>query len=282
MSAVGKILLSVALLGTSLGVRGPARAREPLGFPLRVGFFGGWHATSDDYDVLGDRREGFVPGAGPMFGLRLGWRMSDAFTLELESGAVLASVEDDLAWLVPTRLSLAWRALPVDESLVTPIVLLGGGFVANAGGPGSGDVDALFSAGLGVEVRLDEAAALRLEGGLLVSDGVASAISWTPVVTLGIDLLAWRERRGRRDAPEAPPPPRPTPGPMVAGCPSGVKAGLCLDSDDDGRIDAFDRCPVDPALRPDGCPDADADGLVGADDACPRDRGGASEWGCPR
>ena len=282
MSAVGQILLSVALLAVSLGVQVPAQAREPLGFPLRVGFFGGWHATSDDYDVLGERREGFVPGAGPMFGLRVGWRMSEAFTLELESGAVLASVEDDLAWLVPTRLSLAWRALPPAESRVTPIVLLGGGFVVNAAGPGSGDVDALFAAALGVEIRLDEAAALRLEGGLLVSDGIASAISWTPVVTLGIDLIAWRERRGARDEPEDPTQPRPNAPPPVAGCPSGVKPGLCTDSDDDGHIDAFDRCPIDAALRPYGCPDPDADGLVGTDDACPRDRGGVSEWGCPR
>lgn len=282
MSAVHRILLLTAS-SAWLGTAHPVHSREPLGFPLRFGVYGGWHATSDDFDVVGDRREGLVPGAGPMFGLRVGWRVSGAFALELDGGLVLASVGDGLAWLVPARLSVAWRPLPPSESPVTPIVALGGGIYAHAGGPGGGDVDALWSGVLGVELRLDEAAALRLEGGLLVSDGVASAVSWSPVVTLGIDLLAWRERKADRDGEPARPGPRPEAlRPTPAGCPGGVRAALCVDSDDDGRIDAFDRCPADAALRPDGCPDPDGDGRVGIDDACPRDRGAKTDWGCPR
>src|SRR5436190_40600 len=103
--------------------------------------FAGWHATSDDYDVVGDRRRDLIPGGGPMFGLRFGVRLSEAFGLELESGAVAAAVGDETAWLVPARLSFQWR--PLSET-VTPVLALGGGVIANAAGPGSGDLDAVF------------------------------------------------------------------------------------------------------------------------------------------
>jgi len=258
-------LLTVVLAcGHSIAVgclgQGPAHAGKRFGFPIRVGFFGGWHATADDYDVLGERRDDLVPGAGPLFGLRLGWQIDAAFALELESGAVRAPVGDDVAWLVPTRLVVDWRAL---AGAVTPIVGLGAGFVANAAGSGSGDLDALFGATLGVEFRLGDEAALRLEGGVLMTDGVSS-LSWTPFVTLGIDLLAWRERHD----PALPDPVKPLDAKLPpAGCPKGVNVELC---------------PTEMGTRPDGCPDPDSDGVTGLRDACPRDRGSTSDWGCPR
>lgn len=269
-TAVHILSLVIALLAG-----GAARAEELFGFPFRFGVFGGWHATSDDYDVLGERRTDLVPGGGPMFGLRLGWRISAAFALELEAGAVISPVDDETTLLLPTRLMLDWRALP---GSVTPIIGLGGGFVANVAGPGGGDLDGLFAVTGGVELRLGEEAALRLEGGVLATDGVSS-LSWSPVVTLGIDLLAWRERRAPIH--DEPPVPLSTKLPP-AGCPVGVSAELCHDGDADGRIDAFDACPTDVGSRADGCPDPDSDGVVGPRDACPRDRGTPYDWGCPR
>ena len=252
----------------------PVRAGEVFGFPIRVGIFGGWHATSDDYDVLGERRADYLPDAGPMLGLRLGWRVSAAFAVELEVGTIVAPAGGETAWLVPARLDLDWRALP---GVVTPIVGLGAGFVANAAGPGSGDLDALFGGTLGVEIRLGDAAALRFEGGVLVTDGVSSW-SWSPIATVGIDLLAWRERHAADPEVVRPPDPKLPP----AGCPAGVSGELCRDSDADRRIDAFDLCPTEVGTRADGCPDPDADGVVGPREACPRDRGTSADWGCPR
>ena len=87
------------LLGLALIVAGAARGQDPqdpidgdeasaaiVGFPFRIGLFGGWHFTSEDIDVAGNREPDLVPGAGPHFGLRLGWRVIEGFALELEGG----------------------------------------------------------------------------------------------------------------------------------------------------------------------------------------------------
>jgi len=269
MRTAAHILSLVVLLAG-----GVAHAEKLFGFPFRFGIFGGWHATSDDYDVLGERRAELVPGGGPMFGLRLGWRVSADFALELEAAAVAAPVGDETTWLLPTRVVLDWRPL---SGVVTPIIGLGGGFVANLAGPGGGDLDVLFGATAGVEFRLGDVGALRLEGGVLATDGVAS-LSWSPAVTFGIDFLAWRERH----EPDAPEPLAPLNSKLPPkGCPAGVSAESCHDSDADGRIDAFDACPTEVGSRPDGCPDPDSDGVVGPRDACPRERGTTYAWGCP-
>jgi outer membrane protein OmpA-like peptidoglycan-associated protein/opacity protein-like surface antigen len=54
------------------------------------------------------------------------------------------------------------------------------------------------------------------------------------------------------------------------------------DSDDDGIVDAEDKCPTlpgPPALG--GCPDTDGDGLADRDDSCPNDPGEVRLNGCP-
>jgi hypothetical protein len=169
---------------------------------------------------------------------------------------------------------MGWRALP--RTLVTPLVTVGGGLVANVAGPGNGDVDLLVSATLGAELKLGEFGALRLEGGVLASDGVSGALSWTPIVTLGFDLFLGG---GRDREPSEPPTPSVV---TPLGCPRGVPLDLCNDADGDRRIDAFDICPADASKRPDGCPDPDGDGVIGDHDACPAARGSSLDWGCPR
>jgi hypothetical protein len=265
------IVLAVAPLG---GAAGGALAAEPLDVPWRGGLTIGWHATGDDYDVLGERREDLVPGAGPLFALRVAYRLSDAFALELEVGAVVAPLEDDSALLVPLRLGAQWRALAGELS---PIVGLGAGFVANVAGPGSGDADALFAATAGVDWRVSERFALRLEAGVLASDAVSGALSFTPIVALGVDVLGFLTRPAVGGNGRQPPVPRTA----AHGCPPGVPEERCLDSDEDRLIDAFDRCPTKAATRSDGCPDTDQDGVVEPREACPDVRGRPSEWGCP-
>jgi len=71
-------------------------------------------------------------------------------------------------------------------------------------------------------------------------------------------------------------------------CPE--EAGLakfngCPDSDEDGVIDSKDLCPDTPKGCPvdeNGCPlDTDGDGVIDCEDNCPREKGPASNNGCP-
>jgi serine/threonine protein kinase len=53
------------------------------------------------------------------------------------------------------------------------------------------------------------------------------------------------------------------------------------DTDNDGIIDAEDRCPQSKGARPtSGCPDSDNDGIADLDDLCPKVKGSASAKGC--
>ncbi len=267
----------------------PARAEQTLGFPLWVGLFGGWHQTSDDFDVLGERTDVNVPQAGPTAGLRLGWRIVPTFAMELEAGLVFAPLSDGgSATLAPIRVSIAWR--PAEGSWpVTPVVEGGAGVVTQVAGRGQ-DSDLLLAGGLGVEVPLGSLVALRAMASVHGTDGIEASMSWSPVFTLGIDFRAWRTSQHKTAADE-PPPERPLGGPVgpekpvvppVAGCPRGVPAARCSDVDGDGFIDVVDRCPVDAGKAPTGCPDEDGDGVIDIEDACPRKRGARLDWGCPR
>jgi OOP family OmpA-OmpF porin len=60
------------------------------------------------------------------------------------------------------------------------------------------------------------------------------------------------------------------------------KEGCPLDSDSDGVADFMDRCPSVAGLENfDGCPDTDRDGVEDAFDRCPQVAGDAKFYGCP-
>jgi len=254
--------------------RGAASADDrggSLGVPLRVGLFAGWHATSGDLDVLGERVEGNEPAAGPAFGLRGGWRIARTWGLDLTVAAVPAESQ----WLLPIVAEVRWR--PLEGRVITPTVGLGAGAYLGVGA--GGDADLLLAASAGAELALGRGAVLRLEVGLWGSDAIEGALAVSPVVTLGVDLLAWRDARGSRVERPEPEPSRIVPVPK--GCPPGAAPERCGDADGDGIIDAFDRCPVDPGSL-EGCADADGDGVPGPWDACPARAGSRRDWGCPR
>jgi len=276
-----------------------------VGFPFRFGFFGGWHFTAGDFDVLGVRQPDLVPGVGPHAGLRVGWRVFRGFALELEAGVVMTPVErdDKTTWLLPVHLQVQWRPLE-SRSVVTPILGLGAGLIAQLPGSAGSDVDLLFTAMGGVELDLSSALSLRLTGGVHATDGVASALSFSPVVSLGLDIKAFIDRSHKRDTPDDPEespllparptrptgptgstgptgPTRPEVRPPPPGCPPDVPESRCTDTDGDERIDAFDRCPLEAADTPDGCSDPDGDGVRGLDDACPKTKGSTAHYGCP-
>ena len=267
----------------------PARAEQTLGFPLWGGVYGGWHQTSDDFDVLGERTDGNVLRPGPSTGLRLGWRIVPTFAMELDGGFVFSTVSNGgAATIAPIRLSFAWR--PAEEHWpLTPVLEAGAGVMMQVKGRGQ-DSDLLLSGGLGIEVPLGSLVALRAMASVHGTDGIEASLSWSPVFTFGVDFRAWRTSQ-RRTAADEPSPKRPVVGPVgpekpvvppPTGCPKGVPAARCSDVDGDGLIDVVDRCPVDAGKGASGCPDEDGDGVVDIEDACPRKRGARTDWGCPR
>lgn len=268
-------LPTLLLASTLVSSAAAARAADPeptvvrtVGAPVRVGVAVGWHATAPDLDVLGQRVEGNEPTAGGLFGLRLGWRASPGWGVDLDAAASPAGSE----WLLPVVAMVRWRPL---EGLAswTPTVGLGAGLYFGLGA--EADVDALLGGSLGFEVELAPEVAVRLEGDLYATDGVGAGLAWSPVVTVGVELRAWRDHRahvvdeGVRQAP------------VTRGCPGGVDPRRCGDGDEDGIIDAFDACPVESGTVR-GCPDDDGDGVPVPRDACPLRPGAAVDWGCPR
>lgn len=63
------------------------------------------------------------------------------------------------------------------------------------------------------------------------------------------------------------------------GCPAGVAAP---DSDGDGMIDIYDRCPSEAGVNGLDCPDRDGDGVADLDDQCPDTLGEPALAGCER
>ncbi len=291
--------LSLAL---ALALAQPALAAPPpIGVPLRVGLVGGVQLTSSEFDVVGERTTAAQPETAGLFGLRLGWRA--ARVLGVEVGAYLApaaTVGGGSAMLLPIHADLVVRPLP---GQVEPYAAAGAGVYTLVGGDAGRDADALFRLAAGVEWTIERAVALRLEAAVIATDGVSEAMSFSPTLTLGVDLLGWRERGGDSandddDLPPAPPLFTPTAGDEGDddldddgldddddACPA--HAGLedhdgCPDSDADGLRDAFDECPTargSSALR--GCPDGDRDGTTDRWDACPNRPGPADRFGCP-
>lgn len=290
-------------IAAALLVATPARAESVIGLPLRVGLMGGYQLTSSDFDVLGVRRSALRPGDGALFGLRLGWHAIRAIELELAVGLVPAGTPTDgaSALLLPAHLDLVVR--PFDWA-VCPYASVGGGVMALVGGDAGSDVDALFSAAIGAEVVVDQSLAFRLEVGLFGTDAVDGAMAFSPTFLFGLDVLAWRTRREDvvvEPWTEPAPPIAATPLPDAGhadldgdsdnddvdneddSCPlhpGDEDDRGCPDTDRDGLIDPWDRCPIDAGTVA-GCPDADRDGVADHDDACPNSAGPASRYGCP-
>ncbi|PKN58840.1 MAG: hypothetical protein CVU56_03565 [Deltaproteobacteria bacterium HGW-Deltaproteobacteria-14] len=281
----------------------PARADGVIGLPVRVGVMGGYQLTSSDFDVLGVRRSALRPGDGALLGLRFGWRAIRALELELAVGLVPAGTPTDgaSALLLPAHLDLVVRPF---AWVVAPYASVGGGVMALVGGDAGSDADALFSAAIGVELVVDHSLAFRFEVGLFGTDAVAGAMAFSPTFVFGLDVLAWRPRHEDvvvEPWTEPAPPPVAVPLPVPAGVspdgddddddvdneddrcplhPGEEGARGCPDTDRDGLIDPWDRCPIDAGTIA-GCPDADGDGVPDRDDACPNHPGPASRYGCP-
>jgi hypothetical protein len=293
---IQRLLAPLLVIASGVGWSVDAAGRS--GVPLRFGVSGGYHATANEFDVLGTRTEGSQVEPSALFGLRLGYQPTALFGLELSASLMPASTQvDGGATLLPVHLDITLR--PFDAT-VQPYVAAGGGVFALVGGDAGSDTDALLHAAVGLEWTIDSSVAIRLEGALYATDAINDAFSFNPAILLGIDILAWRDGSettvglldddgsGVTTPPVRSNDPSDPDGDDIRGaadvCPSHagtLSTGGCPDTDRDGVVDAFDRCPTQAGADGKPCPDSDADGISDDRDGCVYDAGPAQHLGCP-
>ena len=118
---------------------------------------------------------------------------------------------------------------------------------------------AFIPAGVGIQIRVVENTFLLLNSQYRIP--VTENVAYHFYHGLGI-----AQSFGKAKAPVVVPPPVP----------------VVLDRDNDGVLDADDKCPDVPGLANlMGCPDRDGDGIADADDKCPDVAGIAKYGGCP-
>jgi len=142
-----------------------------------------------------------------------------------------------------------------DNNLLSPFLTVGVG-----GGYYTGEFGAYVPAGVGIQVNFNSVTYLMLQANYrftLTKDDLKDHILYS----LGI-----AQNFGAEKPVVVPPPPPP----------------VVLDRDNDGVLDADDKCPDTPGLASlQGCPDRDGDGIADGDDKCPDVAGTAKYQGCP-
>ncbi|MBK9072598.1 MAG: OmpA family protein [Myxococcales bacterium] len=272
----GAALVAVLLVAASAG---EARPR------LDVGAYTGVLVLDDGNELGNAWAPEQVPGVGAVLGVRLGfvpWRWSVGrgyleLGAEAEARLSLAATGSEPAYGrnsysspvvgVHAQFSLAYA--PSADARWVPFLLVGGGpeTVFSSSPYVQTDADAAAYWGAGVRYQLQPTFALRLDLRQGVTAGRDAERSYTYEVGLGISKAIMFGR-----------PPRPS---------------LPQDRDDDGIVDATDKCPEDAETYnsyedDDGCPDnadLDNDGIKNQDDKCPERienfNGIADDDGCP-
>lgn len=258
----------------------PAAADVPDG-GLYLGGFAGWQFTLDDWDLAEVPNRGIELSDSVEAGLRLGVQVAWWLAIEAELG-VLPVLRADLA---VDEKNIALHTAAQAHFLTyrgdwVPYVSLGvGGYHNVAGGLGT-DNDFELHWGLGLKGMISDTLGLRLDVVHRLTDGFEPVQGDNRVgnnlsVTVGVDWYVIREddsdQDGVLDALDR--------CPRLAG--EGLDGG-CPDTDGDGFPDDTDDCPRlagEPATQ--GCPDTDCDAIADARDACPNQPGAASAQGCP-
>jgi outer membrane protein OmpA-like peptidoglycan-associated protein len=151
------------------------------------------------------------------------------------------------------------RAFP-DKALFNPFLTVGIG-----AGMYTDRLGAYVPAGLGLQVNFNSITYLFVQGqyrwDIMEKQ---TKVGDNLFYSVGIAQNIGREKPAVVTPPPPPPPPPPA------------------DRDNDGVIDADDKCPDVPGLASlQGCPDRDGDGITDADDKCPDVPGLARYQGCP-
>jgi hypothetical protein len=229
---------------------------------VHLGVEGGYGWLSADLDLTGRRASTATPGAGAVAGLRLGVGLSRHVSLEVTGDLIPTSVRRARgeALLVAGLAEIVFHALEGPVSLSWSV---GAGALALVSGGLGHDADLLVSAGMGARYLVgSRRVALRADVRVWLADGADRAVSFSPVLTAGVDVYLRRSERASARSPAA-----------GLGDPDG---------DADGTPDGADRCPDRAgAAAMGGCPDSDRDGLADPDDACPQHAGTPAMAGCP-
>lgn len=199
----------------------------------------------------------------PIFGLGLGYHFSKNWSAEFSGSYVDTESEigaKEAIDLYLARVGILYHFRP-DTRLVPHLTIGAGGLLFDDSG--GTDLDAFVDYGIGLEYFLTPAVSLQVQGRHMFTgenrhfDGKEFQ---NFVATAGVKL----QFGGQAEQPEI------------------------VDSDGDGVIDAFDRCPNTPLGVPVdgyGCPaDADRDGIADYLDRCPDTPAGAAvdQFGCPQ
>ena len=249
-----------------------AYAAEPRTTPeamtVELDLFGGAFFVSDDHELFESGFDGasrrLMSSPALELGLRAGFYPFAFLGIEAEGVFSPVSVEglDEGATMLGARAQLVGQ-IPMR---VSPFLVVGGGVrgVQSSLEVLGEDWDRELHWGLGAKGHITELVHVRLDGRHVIApafvpEGTDGA-DWTShfELLLGVGVTFPREGEPEEEKPE-------------------------LDSDGDGRVDAVDACPLQPASTPDGCPvaaDRDSDGVKDAEDGCP-DQPSDRADGCP-
>lgn len=263
---------------------------------LEAGLFGGYDKKSPNNELgnANDRDE--VPTAGPGFGARVGYALTERWSVEGEVKSVLSKLRKsgDSAAIFGYRAHAMWHLLT--DSSLRPFVRMGvGSDTINTESNNvvtKKDSDTALVAGVGTRYGLTDTFGLRVDLLAALIPGRDSKKEIEPEVWVGVfylfggsykdsdgDGVIDRDDKCKDEAED------PDGWQDEDGCPEN-------DNDGDGIGDAADKCPTQPEVKngfkdDDGCPDADkdSDGIEDSEDKCPQvaenKNGFEDSDGCP-
>jgi OOP family OmpA-OmpF porin len=252
---------------------------------MEVGAFVGMHLWNDDND-LGSSSKGprEVLDNSPIFGIRIGRRLTQSVTAEGELGLSPAKTDGTATDVVGIgyRLHVLVHPKRFADDRLEPFALLGlGGMSAASSDSGAfrNDAEIEAHAGVGLKVRFGRDWGLRLDARLIVPPARGGGAT-----TDGELLVAVYKT--------FPPKPAPAPAPIMVVPQPPPPEPTATDKDADGVVDAQDQCLDQPEDRDgytdeDGCPDPDndSDGVLDGVDHCPAQtetkNGFQDDDGCP-
>ena len=222
------------LIAAALVFPNPAQAIEPPKHGVYVGVYGGINLVLEQW-LLGEAaKQGTVElEDSPIVGVRIGAQALRWLGFEFQADILLLKTAGETE--VAERFTLNAIIQPWKD-LVSPYLLLGGGFYHTGSSALGSDIDYALSIGLGMRAMLTDWMALRVEGINTFTDGPGH-IAYNLSVTGGLDFFVWRSSDDR---------------------------------DGDEILDQHDDCPDEKGpIDTKGCPDRDGDGIGDVCDFCP-------------
>jgi outer membrane protein OmpA-like peptidoglycan-associated protein len=236
---------------------------EPEDMSFEAGVFAGILLPSSDHNLREDQGGAAVyeeyASVAPIFGARLAFYPIKYVGAEIEGAWAPTSTDTDSSASI-----FGGRFHAIGQygfGRFTPFILFGAGAIGASSSSMGNDTDPEIHFGAGLKYALTRGLGLRLDIRDTLSQKANADdgdLTHYPEFLLGLAVtLKVREKEK-----------------VVAAAP--------VDSDGDGFIDAYDKCPQEAGISPDGCPDkdSDGDGVPDSKDVCPNEAG-TTACGCP-